>query len=99
MPRLGAGTPTRGRLCRRQRHATTGRLIHWHRPSAAATGFAAAHRTDLLVWAKAALEGYSTAYWWAAVLFPAGLVISFLLYPQEVPARFGNVEAAPVAHM
>ncbi|MDX2705313.1 MFS transporter [Streptomyces sp. PA03-6a] len=65
----------------------------------AATDYALAHRTDPLVKAQAALEGYATAYWWAAAFFAAGLVISFLLYRRGIPAQDGNAEAAPVVHM
>lgn len=65
----------------------------------AATDYALAHRTDPLVKAQAALEGYGTAYWWAAAFFAAGLVISFLLYRRGIPAQDGNAEAAPVVHM
>ncbi|WP_328979995.1 MFS transporter [Streptomyces canus] len=52
---------------------------------------------DPMVLAQAGLEGYSTAYWWSAAFFAAGLVISVLLYRRGVPA--GDPDAAPVVHM
>ncbi len=52
---------------------------------------------DPAVLGQAALESYSTAYWWSAAFFAAGLVVAVLLY------RRGRVEedpdAAPVVHM
>jgi hypothetical protein len=41
---------------------------------------------DPAVLAQAGLEGYSTAYWWSAVFFIAGLVISVILYRRGVPS-------------
>ncbi|MFE7272051.1 MFS transporter [Streptomyces sp. NPDC057623] len=52
---------------------------------------------DPAVLAQAGLEGYSTAYWWSAAFFTAGLVVSVLLYRRGVPAK--NPSAAPVVHM
>nr|WP_240512518.1 MFS transporter [Streptomyces griseoruber] len=52
---------------------------------------------DPVVLARAGLEGYSTAYWWSAAFFAAGLVISALLYRRGVPAQ--DPDAAPVVHM
>ncbi|MDF3144191.1 MULTISPECIES: MFS transporter [unclassified Streptomyces] len=52
---------------------------------------------DPMVLAQAGLEGYSTAYWWSAAFFAAGLVISVLLYRRGVPAT--DPDAAPVVHM
>ncbi|MER5794308.1 MFS transporter [Streptomyces sp. NPDC001980] len=52
---------------------------------------------DPMVLAHAGLEGYSTAYWWSAAFFAAGLVISALLYRGGVPAQ--DPDAAPVVHM
>ncbi|MFD8377236.1 MFS transporter [Streptomyces sp. NPDC059679] len=49
------------------------------------------------VLAHAGLEGYSTAYWWSAVFFAAGVVISALLYRRGAPAQ--DADAAPVVHM
>ncbi|MFC8429461.1 MFS transporter [Streptomyces sp. NPDC057253] len=52
---------------------------------------------DPAVLAQAGLEGYSTAYWWSAAFFAAGLVISALLYRRGVPEQ--DPDAAPVVHM
>ncbi|MFI5555672.1 MFS transporter [Streptomyces sp. NPDC051738] len=52
---------------------------------------------DPAVLAQASLEGYSTAYWWSAVFFAVGLVISVLLYRRGAPAQ--DPDAAPVVHM
>lgn len=49
------------------------------------------------VLAQASLEGYSTAYWWSAVIFVIGLVLTALLYRRGVPRQGEN--AAPVVHM
>ncbi|MFJ8142791.1 MFS transporter [Streptomyces sp. NPDC096013] len=52
---------------------------------------------DPMVMAQASLEGYSTAYWWSAVFFAAGLIITVLLYRRGAPVH--NPDAAPVVHM
>ncbi|EFL21642.1 puromycin resistance protein Pur8 [Streptomyces himastatinicus ATCC 53653] len=52
---------------------------------------------DPAVVAQAGLEAYSTAYWWSAVFFAAGLLISVLLYRRGAPAA--DAQAAPVVHM
>ncbi|CAM5539188.1 MFS transporter [Streptomyces aurantiogriseus] len=52
---------------------------------------------DPAVLANAGLEAYSTAYWWSAAFFAAGLVISVILYRRGVPAT--DPDAAPVVHM
>ncbi|MEV5843499.1 MFS transporter [Streptomyces sp. NPDC051985] len=52
---------------------------------------------DPVVLAQASLEGYSTAYWWSAALFAAGLIISVLLYRRGAPVH--NPESAPTVHM
>ncbi|MEU6381753.1 MFS transporter [Streptomyces sp. NPDC046909] len=52
---------------------------------------------DPMVMAQASLEGYSTAYWWSAAFFAAGLIISVLLYRRGAPVH--NPDAAPVVHM
>ncbi|RPE37589.1 EmrB/QacA subfamily drug resistance transporter [Streptomyces sp. Ag109_O5-1] len=49
------------------------------------------------VLAQAGLEGYSTAYWWSAAVFVAGLVVTVLLYRRGVPRHDEN--ASPVVHM
>ncbi|CAL9325996.1 MFS transporter [Streptomyces sp. SudanB52_2052] len=52
---------------------------------------------DPAVQAHAGLEAYSTAYWWSAVFFAVGLVISVILYRRGVPEQ--DPDAAPVVHM
>ncbi|MFD7500336.1 MFS transporter [Streptomyces sp. NPDC059850] len=52
---------------------------------------------DPAVLAQAGLEAYSTAYWWSALFFGAGVVISVLLYRRGAPAP--DAQAAPVVHM
>ncbi|MFD0435706.1 MFS transporter [Streptomyces chartreusis] len=52
---------------------------------------------DPAVQAQAGLEAYSTAYWWSAVFFAAGLVVSVALYRRGAPAT--DPDAAPVVHM
>ncbi|WEH13136.1 MFS transporter [Streptomyces sp. VNUA24] len=52
---------------------------------------------DPAVQAQAGLEAYSTAYWWSAVFFAVGLVISVILYRRGVPEQ--DPDAAPVVHM
>ncbi|MET8978184.1 MFS transporter [Streptomyces sp. NPDC004539] len=52
---------------------------------------------DKLVQAHAALESYSTAYWWSAGFFAVGAVIALLLYRSGVPKADEN--AAPTVHM
>src|SRR3546814_5414062 len=42
-------------------------------------------RSSDLVQAGAALESYSTAYWWSAGFFAAGAVLSVVLYRRGVP--------------
>ncbi|MEU2423494.1 MFS transporter [Streptomyces sp. NPDC007851] len=49
------------------------------------------------VLAQAGLEGYSTAYWWSAAVFVAGLVATALLYRRGVPQH--DESDAPVMHM
>ncbi|MFJ5270825.1 MFS transporter [Streptomyces sp. NPDC088358] len=52
---------------------------------------------DPAVLARAGLEGYSTAYWWSAGFFLAGLVVTALLYRRGVPQQ--DESAAPLVHM
>jgi len=52
---------------------------------------------DKLVQAHAALESYSTAYWWSAGFFAVGAVVAVLLYRSGVPKADEN--AAPTVHM
>ncbi len=48
---------------------------------------------DPAVQAQAGLEAYSTACWWSAVFFAAGLIVRVLLYRRSVPAT--DPDAAP----
>ncbi|WP_217185626.1 MFS transporter [Streptomyces sp. AC495_CC817] len=52
---------------------------------------------DPAVQAHAGLEAYSTAYWWSAVFFAVGLVVSVILYRRGVPEH--DPDASPVVHM
>lgn len=66
--------------------------------ASAATGYLAGRNpADPAVRGQALLESYSTAYWWSAGFFAAGLLISGLLYRRGVPAQDEN--AAPTVHM
>ncbi len=66
--------------------------------ASAATGYLAGRNpADPAVRGQALLESYSTAYWWSAGFFAAGLLISVLLYRRGVPAQDEN--AAPTFHM
>jgi EmrB/QacA subfamily drug resistance transporter len=53
--------------------------------------------TSKLVRAQAALESYSTAYWWSAGFFAVGALVTVLLYRRGVPAA--DAGAAPTVHM
>ncbi|MFD5268929.1 MFS transporter [Streptomyces sp. NPDC058335] len=53
--------------------------------------------TDKLVQAQAALESYSTAYWWSAGFFAVGALLTAVLYRRGVPAV--DADAAPTVHM
>ncbi|MFJ4847344.1 MULTISPECIES: MFS transporter [unclassified Streptomyces] len=72
-------------------------LLNTLATSAATDYIAGRNPADPLVKANAALESYSTAYWWAAAFFAAGLVISFVLYRRGAPQQ--DPGAAPVVHM
>jgi EmrB/QacA subfamily drug resistance transporter len=72
-------------------------LLNTLAASAATDYLAGKDATDKAVQANAMLESYSTAYWWSAGFFLAGLVISALLYRRGKPETDEN--AAPVVHM
>ena len=72
-------------------------LLNTLATSAATDYLAGKDPRDPAVQAQAGLEAYSTAYWWSAVFFGAGLVVSVLLYRRGVPEQ--NADAAPVVHM
>lgn len=72
-------------------------LLNTLSTSAAADYLVGRNPKDPAVVAQAGLEAYSTAYWWSAVFFVAGLVVSFLLYRRGAPVH--DPDAAPVVHM
>ncbi|MFF7047767.1 MFS transporter [Streptomyces griseorubiginosus] len=72
-------------------------LLNTLATSAATDYLAGKNPRDPAVQAQAGLEAYSTAYWWSAVFFGAGLVVSVLLYRRGVSEQ--NADAAPVVHM
>ncbi|WP_432194304.1 MFS transporter [Streptomyces sp. bgisy027] len=55
--------------------------------------------TNKVVQANAMLESYSTAYWWSAGFFAAGMVITALLFRRGKPVIDENADAAPTVHM
>ncbi|MBC2906731.1 MFS transporter [Streptomyces cupreus] len=65
--------------------------------SAATDYLAGRDATSQVVQAQATIESYTTAFWWSAVLFAAGAVISFFLFRRGVPEQ--DSSAAPVVHM
>ncbi|NUS87233.1 MAG: MFS transporter [Streptomyces sp.] len=72
-------------------------LLNTLSTSAVTSYLAGRNPKDPAVLAHAGLEGYSTAYWWSAVFFAAGVVVSALLYRRGAPAQ--DADAAPVVHM
>ncbi|MFI9759013.1 MFS transporter [Streptomyces sp. NPDC051963] len=72
-------------------------LLNTLSTSAVADYLAGKDPKDPAVLGQAGLEGYSTAYWWSAAFFAAGLVISVILYRRGVPTQ--DPGAAPVVHM
>ncbi|MEE1764489.1 MFS transporter [Streptomyces sp. SP18BB07] len=72
-------------------------LLNTLSTSAAADYLADRNPKDPAVVAQAGLEAYSTAYWWSALFFVAGVVVSFLLYRRGAPVH--DPDAAPVVHM
>ncbi|GAA3661009.1 hypothetical protein GCM10022420_043720 [Streptomyces iranensis] len=72
-------------------------LLNTLSTSAATDYLSGKNPKDPAVLAHAALESYSTAYWWSAAFFAAGLIISVLLYRRGAPVQ--NPDAAPVVHM
>jgi MFS family permease len=53
--------------------------------------------TSKIVQAHAALESYSTAYWWSAAFFAAGALITIVLYRRGTPTP--TAADAPAVHM
>ncbi|MBL1084421.1 MFS transporter [Streptomyces actinomycinicus] len=72
-------------------------LLNTLAASAATDYLAGRDATSPPVRAQATIESYTTAFWWSAVFFAAGTVITFLLYRRGVPQQ--NADAAPVVHM
>ncbi|MFE2427553.1 MFS transporter [Streptomyces sp. NPDC059373] len=72
-------------------------LLNTLAASAATTYLVGKDPTNKLVQANAALESYSTAYWWSAGFFAAGALIAVLLYRRGVPQT--DPQAAPAVHM
>jgi hypothetical protein len=61
--------------------------------NAAAATYVAAHLTDPLVQANAAMRSYETAFWWSAGFFAVGAVIAALLFRRKGVG--GSVVPAP----
>ncbi|MFM9611978.1 MFS transporter [Streptomyces sp. V2] len=72
-------------------------LLNTLAASAATNYLDGRNAADKLVQAHAALESYSTAYWWSAGFFAVGAVLTLLLYRSGVPKADEN--AAPTVHM
>ncbi|MGI5460277.1 MFS transporter [Streptomyces sp. CA-249302] len=72
-------------------------LLNTLSTSAAADYLVGRNPKDPAVLAQAGLHAYSTAYWWSAAFFAAGLLVSVLLYRRGVPDT--DPDAAPVVHM
>ncbi|BBC31943.1 Puromycin resistance protein pur8 [Streptomyces graminofaciens] len=72
-------------------------LLNTLSTSAAADYLVGKNPKDPAVLAGAGLEAYSTAYWWSAAFFAAGVIISGLMYRRGAPVH--NPDAAPVVHM
>ncbi len=65
--------------------------------TSAATSYLVGKQPTPQVQAEAALESYSTAYWWSAAFFAVGFVITLLLYRRGVPS--GHPGEASAVHM
>ncbi|MET7517956.1 MFS transporter [Streptomyces sp. NPDC005480] len=63
----------------------------------AATNFLAGKQPTPDLIAQSALESYSTAYWWSAAFFAAGMIICGLLFRRGAPVH--DPDAAPTVHM
>jgi hypothetical protein len=72
-------------------------LLNTLATSAATDYLAGKNPKDPAVLAQSSLEAYSTAYWWSAALFTAGLIITAVLYRRGVPAT--DPDATSVVHM
>ncbi|MGW5635006.1 MFS transporter [Streptomyces sp. NPDC003832] len=65
--------------------------------ASAATDFLAGKQPTPDLIAQSALESYSTAYWWSAAFFAAGMVVCGLLFRRGAPVH--DPAAGPVVHM
>ncbi|MEV0219832.1 MFS transporter [Streptomyces sp. NPDC050704] len=72
-------------------------LLNTLAASAATSYLVGKDPTNKLNQAQAALESYSTAYWWSAGFFAAGALLTVLLYRRGVPKI--DADAAPTVHM
>jgi EmrB/QacA subfamily drug resistance transporter len=72
-------------------------LLNTLSTSAAADYLVGKNPEDPAVLAQAGLESYSTAYWWSAAFFAAGVITSVILYRRGAPAQ--DSDAAPAVHM
>ncbi|MFD5747839.1 MFS transporter [Streptomyces sp. NPDC127033] len=63
----------------------------------AATSFLDGRQPTPDLIARSALESYSTAYWWSAGFFAAGVVLCGVLFRRGAPVD--DPDAAPVVHM
>ncbi|MDG4864914.1 DHA2 family efflux MFS transporter permease subunit [Streptomyces sp. T-3] len=64
--------------------------------TSAATNYLVGRQPSPEVTAEAQLRSYSTAYWWSALFFAIGLVVSYVLYRRGAPAQQGE---ATTVHM
>ncbi|MBO1330535.1 MFS transporter [Streptomyces sp. VRA16 Mangrove soil] len=62
----------------------------------AATNYLVGKQPTPLVQANAAIESYSTAYWWSALFFGVGVVVTLILYRAGPPRQMSSEE---VVHM
>lgn len=72
-------------------------LLNTLAASAATSYLVGKDPTDKLNQAQAALESYSTAYWWSVSFFAVSALLTAVLYRRGVPAV--DADAAPTVHM
>ncbi|MFF3501553.1 DHA2 family efflux MFS transporter permease subunit [Streptomyces sp. NPDC003247] len=65
--------------------------------ASAATDYLAGRQPTPEAIGRSALESYSTAYWWSAAFFAAGMIICGLLFRRGKPAH--DPDATPAVHM
>ncbi|MGW1890582.1 MFS transporter [Streptomyces sp. NPDC002004] len=71
-------------------------LLNTQAASAVTSYMKGKNPADPLIRANAALESYSTVYWWAAAFFAVGLVSALVVYRRGVPQQ--DPDAPPVMH-